>query len=75
MVHDVVASSMRSLLNPELTASWELGLTMVAEGKITEDEYMKKLNDFVIRRVDAVKQTNNSYALRKYFDAAAVYYK
>ena len=75
MVHDVVASSMRSLLNPELTASWELGLTMVAEGKITEEEYMKKLNDFVIRRVEAVKQTNNSYALRKYFDAAAVYYK
>ena len=75
MVHDVVAASMRSLLNPELTASWELGLTMVAEGKITEEEYMKKLNDFVIRRVEAVKQTNNSYALRKYFDAAAVYYK
>ena len=38
---------LRSLLNPELTASWELGLTQVAEGKITSDEYMKKLDDFI----------------------------
>ena len=75
MVYDVVNTSIRSLLNPELTASWELGLTLVAEGKITEEEYMKKLDDFIIRRVDAVKNTNNSYALKQYFDAAAVFYK
>ncbi len=75
MIYDVVNTSIRSLLNPELTASWELGLTLVAEGKITEDEYMKKLDDFIIRRVDAVKSTNNSYALKQYFDAAAIFYK
>ncbi len=75
MVYDVVNTSIRSLLNPELTASWELGLTQVAAGTITEQEYMEKLNGFIIRRVDAVKQTNNQYYLRQMFDAAAPYYK
>ena len=75
MVYDVVNTSIRSLLNPELTASWELGLTQVAEGKITPEEYMEKLNGFVIRRVEGVKQTNNQLILRQMFDQAAVYYK
>ncbi|MDD7404132.1 MAG: DNA topoisomerase [bacterium] len=75
MVYDVVNTSIRSLLNPELTASWELGLTLVAEGKITPEEYMEKLNGFVIRRVEGVKQTNNQLILRQMFDQAAVYYK
>ena len=74
MVYDVVNASIRSLLNPELTASWELGLALVADGSITEEEYMKKLDDFIIRRVEGVKNINNSYALRQYFDAAAAYY-
>ena len=69
MVYDVVNASIRSLLNPELTASWELGLALVADGSITEEEYMKKLDDFIIRRVEGVKNINNSYALRQYFDA------
>lgn len=73
MVYDVVNTSMRQLLNPELTASWELAL--VTEGKVTEEEYMKKLNDFIIKRVESVKNTNNTYALKQYFDAAAAYYK
>ena len=55
MVYDVVNASIRSLLNPELTASWELGLALVADGSITEEEYMKKLDDFIIRRVEGVK--------------------
>ncbi len=75
MVYDVVNNSIRSLLNPELTASWELGLALVAEGKITEEEYMKKLDDFITKRVEGVKTINNSYGLRQYFDAAAAYYK
>ena len=37
MVYDVVANSIRSLLNPELTASWEKGLNYVAEGDITSE--------------------------------------
>ena len=43
VIFDVVNSSIRSLLNPELTASWEKGLNYVAEGSITKEEYMAKL--------------------------------
>lgn len=75
MIHDVVASSIKSLLNPELTASWEKGLSYVAEGSITEEEYMKKLEDFIQKRTDAVKGLNNQYQLRTYFDYAAQFYK
>jgi len=75
MVYDVVTVSIKSLLNPELTASWELGLTQVAEGTITEEEYMVKLNGFIQRRVDYVKQTNHSQMLRQMFDQSAMYYK
>lgn len=75
MVYDVVNISMGQLLNPELTASWELGLALVTEGKVTEEEYMKKLEDFIIKRVEGVKNTNNTYVLKQYFDAASAYYK
>ncbi len=75
MVYDVVTISIKPLLNPELTASWELGLTQVADGSITEEEYMVKLNGFIQRRVDYVKQTNYSQMLRQMFDRSASFYK
>ena len=75
MIFDVVNSSIRSLLNPELTASWEKGLTYVANGEITSEEYMTKLNGFVARNVNRVKDANNQWALRGMFDQAAAYYK
>ena len=71
----MVNSSIRSLLNPELTASWEKGLTYVANGEITADEYMTKLNNFVSRMVNGVKNANNQWGLKQLFDASAVYYK
>ena len=75
MIFDVVNCSIRQLLNPELTASWEKGLTYVAEGSITSQEYMDKLERFVRIRTDQVEQSNYQYALRQFFDAAAVNYK
>ena len=54
MVFDVVDHSIKSLLNPELTASWEKGLTYVAEGSITPDEYMMKLDRFITNRTVGV---------------------
>ena len=75
MIHDVVFYSIRSLLNPELTASWEKGLNYVAEGSITGDEYMMKLEHFVRSRTDGVLNLNNQYAMRPLFDAAAAHYK
>ena len=74
MVYDVCLCSLRQLLNPELTASWEKGLTYVAEGSITPEEYMEKLERFVTLRTNGVKQGSFQTALRPYFDAAAKYY-
>ncbi|MDY3919333.1 MAG: DNA topoisomerase [Candidatus Limivivens sp.] len=75
MIYDVVNCSIRSLLNPELTASWEKGLTYVAEGSITPDEYMTKLDHFIRSRTAQVLNNNHQYALREMFDASAVYYE
>ncbi len=75
MIYDVVNQSIRSLLNPELTASWEKGLNYVAEGEITPEEYMRKLDHFIASRTDGVKGLNNQYQLRSFYDAAAQYYK
>ncbi len=75
MIYEVVNSSIRPLLDPALTASWEKGLTMVAQGTITQDEYMKKLDDFVRRRTNMVKQMSNQALLNRQFHAAAQNYK
>lgn len=75
MIYEVVNASIKHLLNPELTASWEKGLTYVAEGTITPDEYMQKLSGFVTRRTMAVKTINNNYKLRESFDKLSVNYK
>lgn len=74
MIFDVVSDSIRPLLNPALTASWEKGLTGVAEGTITPEEYMGKLKDFVARRTNIVKQLNNQSVLFQQFDACAQFY-
>ena len=75
MVYNVVDASIRPLLNPELTASWEKGLTMVAEGEISTDEYMKKLTGFISRRTEYVRQTNNGYLLRQTFEEMTKFYR
>ncbi len=75
MIYDVVDSSIRQLLNPELTASWEKGLTYVAEGTITEEEYMVKLKNFICNRTYGVLKLNNQSQLIAYFDEAAKNYK
>ena len=75
MIHDVVAFSIKSLLNPEFTASWEKGLSYVVDGIYTEQDYMDKLEDYITKRTVAVKGLNNQYQLRAYFDYAAQFYK
>ena len=75
LIFDVVNSSIKSLLNAELTASWEKGLTYVSEGQITKEEYTTKLEGFVARMVEGVKTLNNQAALAKYFSETAAYYK
>lgn len=75
LIYEVVSGSIKSLLNAELTASWEKGLTYVAEGTITEEEYMQKLEGFVQRMTDGVKKSNNQGMLGHAFAEAAKNYK
>lgn len=75
LIFEVVNASLKQLLNPDLTASWEKGLTYVAEGSITSEEYMVKLENFVAGRTYNVLRLNNQYQLRDSFDAAANFYK
>ena len=75
MIFDVVNCSIRSLLNPELTASWEKGLTYVAEGSITSEEYMFKLENFIKSRTDGVLGLRNQLMLKQFFDASSKFYK
>ncbi|MBE5964488.1 MAG: type IA DNA topoisomerase [Lachnospira sp.] len=75
LVFDVVNCSIKQMLNPELTASWEKGLTYVAEGTITTEEYMEKLEHFIRSRTNGVMALNNQYQLRACFDAVARNYR
>ena len=74
IIYEVVNASIRSLLNAELTASWEKGLTYVAEGSIGSEEYMGKLESFVRRMTDGVKGLNNQSILHGRFSEVAGYY-
>jgi DNA topoisomerase-3 len=75
LIYEVVNTSIKSLLNAELTASWEKGLTYVSEGQITKEEYLVKLEGFVMKMVNGVKTLNNQAVLSKNFQAAAAFYK
>ena len=75
IVYDVVDNSIKRLLDPRLTASWEKGLTGVAEGNISTDEYLLKLEAFISKNTMMVKTLNNEYSLRQYFNRTTEYYK
>ena len=75
LVYETVDGSLRQMLNPDLTASWEKGLTYVAEGTVSEAEYMEKLESFIRKRVDAVSGLHNEAFLRNRYDAVSGLYK
>ena len=75
LVYDTVDLSLKQMLNPELTASWEKGLTYVSQGTVTEEEYMNKLESFISRRITAVAGLRNEGLLKQKYDAAAALYK
>ena len=75
MVYDVVDNSIRRLLDPQLTASWEKGLTGVAAGNISTEEYLNKLEAYIAKNTELVKTLNNQYNLRNFFEKSAQYYR
>lgn len=75
MIYETVDMSMRQMLNPELTASWERGLSYVADGSISSDEYMQKLNAFVSGRCSSVMKLSNQTVLKESYEKIRSNYK
>ncbi len=75
LVCGIVRYSMPAMLSPKLTASWEKGLTGVADGEISEKEYMEKLSGFVSQMVEKVQGEDNRGRLNSYYRVAAPNYK
>ena len=75
LVYEVVKASVSQLLNPELTASWEKGLTYVAKGEITPEEYMDKLESFIRKRTSKVTGVDYRQYLLHNFAVVRQYYK
>lgn len=74
MIYDTCSCALKPLLDPRLTASWELGLTQVASGTVTSEEYTQKLNSFITRRTNYIKETNfHGFLIDQYKKDAALY--
>ena len=74
MIYDTCSCALKPLLDPRLTASWELGLTQVASGTVTSEEYTQKLNSFITRRTNYIKETNfHGILIDQYKKDAALY--
>ena len=74
MIFDTCSCALKPLLDPRLTASWELGLTQVADGNVTSEEYTGKLNSFIIRRTNYIKETDFHNILIPRYEADAALY-
>ncbi len=75
IIYDVCLNSIQSLLWAEMTASWEKGLSGVAEGTISRDEYTAKMNKFVCDNTNAVKQIRNQNQITRLFDRTKPFYE
>ena len=75
IIYDVVYYSINSLLRAEMTASWEKGLTGVADGSITKEDYTNKMTAFVINNTNLVKGLNNQNNITYIFDKTKPYYQ
>ena len=56
-IYDIIYKSMPDMLNPKLTASWEKGLEMVANGEIKSDEFMGKLTKYINQKFNKLVYT------------------
>ncbi len=74
IIYDVVYYSINNLLKAEMTASWEKGLTGVAEGSISKEDYTEKMNNYVIKNTELVKGLDNQYKITYIFDRTKPYY-
>lgn len=75
IIYDVVYYSINNLLKAEMTASWEKGLTGVADGSISKEEYTEKMNNYVKNNTELVKKLDNQYKITYVFDKTKPFYQ
>ena len=75
MIYYIVNGSIPALLDAKLTASWEKGLSGVADGKISSEDYRDKLSKFVTAKTNEVKSRYNSDGLDDVYKHISGYYK
>ena len=51
-IYDIVSKSIPDMLNPNLTASWEKGLDMVAKKEIAPEIFMEKLKKYINSKIN-----------------------
>ena len=54
-MYEVADMAIPAMLNPEMTASWEKGLSGVEAGDISTEQYEETLNTYVRRYIDNIK--------------------
>ena len=75
MINDTVYLSIPSLLHPQLTASWEKGLNLVANGEVGEKEYMDKLSAYVSNYTNEVKTKDFNDRLKSRYRYISGFYR
>ena len=68
MVYEVADMAIPAMLNPEMTASWEKGLSGVEAGEISTDKYEETLNTYVRKYIDNIKVKDLSRELGNRFE-------
>lgn len=69
LVYDCVMDSVPSLSNPILTASWEKGLKLVVDKEITSDNFMKKLEDYIVKNTNKALQKSGVIDVQRVFSS------
>lgn len=75
MVYETVLMTIPSMLSPEMTASWEKGLSMVENGELPPKAYQDKLNNYVSKYVLRVRRDNLQDEIHKKCDKVKSFYK
>ena len=75
MIYEVVNLSVPTLLNPEITASWEKGLEGIYNGSVDAGQYREKLEDYIRRETGKMIGSDLTSAIlgniREFADAKA----
>ena len=63
MVYECLHLTLPELLNPKLTANWEMGLDKIVDGTISRNDFTEKMNRTIIAQVNKIKDGDISTEL------------